>query len=200
MTDAITAWKDLLGRARGAAGFTDRSSRECHELRDQLLTIAHTTGMREPLLAVRHLGWYYPSDEELRSVLLSPDDQHLYSFASRIAGQLPALVAHLRRHPETRRALLQLADLRPETYEEPHVPCLISAWFAIRDGKLTCTVHARSVDVLIGLPANLYQAGVLLEHVAHEVGVPPGALSMFMDSAHVFAEYDPQLDRILRKP
>lgn len=198
MNDTDRVWTELLSRALAQPAYTDRTGRACHELTDAYASFS-ASDADGPLRRVRTLGWYYPSEEELRSIILDRDDQHLYTFGRTVHEQIPKVVEMLRQSPRTRRAHLQLADLQATDPSDEHVPCLISAHFS-SDDALHITVHARSIDLLVGLPANIYQAKALLEHVASLLKAQPGRVSFFINSAHVFSDYAEQLQSVLHKP
>ena len=159
-------WRQALHAAKQQPGFTDRLKRRCREL--QNVTIAFTQDYDEPLRAVRALGWHYPSNEELSSIMLAEHDQHLYTYSEQIHEQLPAVVQLLRDNPNTRRAVIHLTDAA-HSQEQEHLPCMIAMYAAIRNDQLHLTTYARSIDLLIGLLDPL--AGALgLAAVAAVVG------------------------------
>ena len=174
-------------------GYIDRMKRVCHERTNLTITFPDAKDADGPLNVVRKLGWYYPSDAELESIILGNHDHHLYSFSSYIKDQLPGIKRLLTERPTTRRATLQLADFRGADLYDNHLPALISVQFMIRESKLNATIHSRSTDLLMGLPANLFQASMLNKHLAQELGVDEGSVSFFMNSAHVFQDYDEEL-------
>lgn len=189
-------WRDALERARDQKPFTDRLKRRCHEL--QNITLTFTQDYHEPLRTVRGLGWHYPSDEELASIMLAEHDQHLYTYSEQIHEQLPGVVQLLRDNPNTRRAVIHLTDQRHAQRQE-HLPCMIAVYAAVRDDKLHLTTYARSIDLFIGLPANLYQSHELAKHLAGKLSIPVGSVTFLINSAHIFDDYEEELTQVLER-
>jgi hypothetical protein len=198
MTTSNT-WTQALTSALKKEPFTDRLKRRCHEQEDLMLLFEHAPTLKKPLEMVSALGWYYPSPEELKSIILGEADPDIYPLSGRVRTQLPRIISLLQQRPETRRAVIQFASFEELQLDQDNVPSLLTAHFRIRSGELHCTVHARSIDLLIGLPANLYQVGALSEHVANTLKIPFTRLVFFIGSAHVFEDYKEHLERILRK-
>jgi thymidylate synthase len=186
-------WKQLLIKARNQPGFPDRKQRTCHELRNAQITF--TENFSGPLEQVRKLGWYFPTNQELESVFLQPDDYHRYTYTQHVTRQLPQLIKQLKENPHTRRAILYLTD-EEHAQRQSHLPCLLNIWACIRQKSLHITVHARSIDLLIGLPANLYQVSVLAKEIAKQTQTPLASITFNISSAHVFSDYTEQLERI----
>lgn len=194
MTEAKQTWKALIVQAQRQTGYTDQDGRTCHEIGDVAARFASPKEAKTLLRAIRSHGWYYPSDDELTSIILGEDEQHEYSYAASIHEQLPGVVALLADHPRTRRAVIIFSQ---EGRDWANQPSLIYAYFRRKEGKLHITLHARSIDLLFGLPANAYHAATLLEYIAQQIGTDTGTVTIMMNSAHTFSEYDTHLKRVL---
>ena len=84
-----------------------------------------------------------------------------------------------------------------ESKQHQHLPCMITVYAAIREEQLHLTTYARSIDLLIGLPANLYQSYVLAQAISKELNTPLGSISFLINSAHIFKDYQKELHTIL---
>ncbi|MFT4250619.1 MAG: thymidylate synthase [Candidatus Woesearchaeota archaeon] len=188
-------YEELLQTTRQQPGYADRKQRVCHELRNA--TITFTNNYEKPLQAVRSIGWHYPTNQELTSILLATDDLHQYTYAKHVHKQLPGLLEELTNNKHTRRAILYLTDYE-SSKQEIHQPCLLSLWAAIREDKLHITVHARSMDLLLGLPANLYQISVLAQTIAEHTRKELASITFSIASAHLFNDYEEELQTVIQ--
>ena len=192
----MNQWTNALKQALNQPAYADRLKRRCHEI--QNLTLTFTKDYEQPLQAVRELGWIYPSNEELTSIMLSEDDQHIYTYSTKIYEQLPTTVQLLKENPNTRRAIIHLTDEKHSEQQE-HQPCMIAMYAAIRDDKLHLTTYARSIDLFVGLPANLYQTTVVAKEIATQLHKELGSITFLINSAHVFNDYTEELNEVLQR-
>jgi hypothetical protein len=106
--------------------------------------------------------------------------------------QLTSLVTHLKREPNSRRAVLQMWD--SEDLEKiicdtssKDLPCNTQVYFKIKGGRLQMTVCCRSNDIIWGTyGANAVHFSILQEYVAARVGVPMGTYYHLSDSFHAY--------------
>lgn len=187
-------WIEALKEANNQEAFTDRLKRRCKETPN--LSITFSEGYEQPLKTVRGFGWVYPSNDELTSVMLAEDDQHLYTYSKNIHEQLPQTIQLLQENPNTRRAIIYLTDAQHSQAQE-HQPCLIAAYCSVRNKQLHLTLYARSIDLFIGFPANLYQAYTLAKKVSTELNKPLGSVSFVINSAHIFEDYQQELQQVI---
>lgn len=191
---AQQTWKTLITQARNGRKRKEKNNQTYTELVGVTYEIDFLE--YEALLEdVRGLGWLYPSNQELRSILLEEKDVREYSYGVQVSESLTRAVEKLRDHEHTRRAVIPLFG----NSQTAHLPSLMYAQFSIEDSVVDCSVHARSVDLLFGLPANVFQAGVLLDTVADSLGLKQGKIRLIMDSAHVFDEYAEVLETLLKE-
>lgn len=76
-------------------------------------------------------------------------------------------------------------------------PCLTQVIFSIQDGKLFCTTHFRSQDMVHGWPRNVFSLRKLQKLVAEETGYPMGAFVMITHSAHIYSDDYALVEEIL---
>jgi len=120
--------------------------------------------------------------------------------------QLNLITEHLKKEPNSRRAVLQMwspEDLLKAT-DNPSckdVPCNTQVYFKIRKERLQMTVSCRSNDIIWGTyGANAVHFSVLQEYIAARVGVPMGTYYHLSDSYHAYEEvYKKVLDVLEQK-
>ena len=106
--------------------------------------------------------------------------------------QLTSIVEHLKREPNSRRAVLTMWD--SEDLEKiignptsRDVPCNTQVYFKIRGGRLQMTVCCRSNDIIWGTyGTNAVHFSILQEYIAARVGVPMGTYYHLSDSFHAY--------------
>jgi thymidylate synthase len=104
----------------------------------------------------------------------------------------------LKSHPDTRRALVTLADPVADDVTHLHnYVSLLGVWFRVVAGKLTVTALIRSNDFVLGWPANLFQIKLLQEYVAERVGVAAGSITTVSLSAHLFLDDEKLISSVL---
>jgi thymidylate synthase len=191
------AWNSLVTRvATSGERYTDQEGRECREELTVLFSIADAGDAERVVEKIRKgVPWLYPSPEELRSVFFSLTSVASgYSYAPRLFGETNQIdgfvIPLLREHPQTRRAVAvpydPLADSRLLSSE---VPSVLSLVFRRVETNVSLIATMRSVDVFLGLPANLYQLRKIQEYVATGVGVPCGTLTLLCVNIHWLPEY-----------
>lgn len=120
--------------------------------------------------------------------------------------QLDLLVTHLKDHPDSRRAVLQMwsVDDLEKIVNDPHckdVPCNTQVYFKIRNNHLDMTVNCRSNDIIWGTyGANAVHFSILQEYMAARLGVPLGLYYHLSDSFHAYKDvYEKTLDVLYQK-
>lgn len=119
----------------------------------------------------------------------------------RIHDQLTVLINHLKRDPNSRRAVLTMwnPDLDLDT-DVKDAPCNTGCYFDCRGGVLNMTVCNRSNDLLWGLAgANAVHFSYLLEYLAAHIGIPVGVYRQFSNNFHAYTEMQgyPSIDPIV---
>lgn len=117
--------------------------------------------------------------------------------------QLEVIIDHLRRKPESRRAVLQMWTVEDDLLkidESKDVCCNTCVYFAVRQGVgerpqyLDMTVCNRSNDMIWGmLGANAVHMAVLQEYLAAHLGLEVGVYNQFTNNLHVYTKnWEPQ--------
>jgi len=104
-------------------------------------------------------------------------------------GQLDRLRHALAHNPTDRRMLIN--GWRADKLEELDLPCChYSYQFYVTRGKyLDMIWNQRSVDMMIGLPADIILAAAWVAVLANEVGLKPGNINMNLGDCHIYAEH-----------
>lgn len=118
-----------------------------------------------------------------------------YSYGSRMQDwrghdQLAEVIARLRQSPETKRATISLLDAADlSTLED--APCLVTITFSIGRGELHGSYVFRSHDLYGGWPYNVMALLRLHRHVATQVGVGPGSMTVISQNAQIYERHWP---------
>jgi thymidylate synthase len=111
-------------------------------------------------------------------------EKEQYSYGQRITPQLPYIIDMLRFTPYTNQACIEIGQ--PSDILLPDPPCLRVIKFKLRNGRLHMTTFWRSWDVWGALPTNLGGLELLKQHIADEIGVRNGDISICSDGVHAY--------------
>lgn len=120
------------------------------------------------------------------------------AYGPKIVAQLPYVVKKLHEDPMSRQAGLNIWRESPPHTKD--VPCTVSMFFNIRDGKLHSHVYMRSSDAWLGLPYDAFNFTMVACQVIRELNelryregalspLVPGTLFLTMASSHLYAEH-----------
>ena len=153
--------------------------------------------------------WEYPELDELEDVFFKKETSFVYhyTYGARIFNYADTknqvddfIIPLLKRQPRSRKALIVLYNpVIDSKIGVKETPSLISILFKITDGKLLVTTMIRSNDMFIGWPANIYQVYLLQRYVAQNLGLELGSLTTIAHSAHVFSEYNSEVEYVLKR-
>lgn len=110
-----------------------------------------------------------------------------YTYHSRMAEQIPLVIAELKRNPDSRRAVIDIRDWRADM-ESNDPACLQNIQYFIRDGKLDCKVLFRSNDACKAAFMNAFALIMLQKKIADELGVEVGEYTHRANSFHCYAK------------
>ncbi|OQA43547.1 MAG: Thymidylate synthase [Chloroflexi bacterium ADurb.Bin325] len=106
----------------------------------------------------------------------------------RTIDQLSDVVEQIRRNPDSRRLIVSawnVADI--EKMALP--PCHVLFQFYVADGRLSCQLYQRSVDVFLGLPFNIASYALLTLMVAQVCDLAPGDFVHTSGDAHLYLNH-----------
>ena len=124
------------------------------------------------------------------------DGKFGYTYSERIAPQLQETIDLLKWDPQTRQAMITIYEGRLDSANrggKVRVPCSLYYQFLYRDGKLDVIYTMRSNDLLEHMPADLWMAAEIQQHIADAIGVAPGRLFYFCGSLHAYAKDIPKV-------
>jgi len=105
--------------------------------------------------------------------------------------QLAQAVEQIHTNPDSRRIIVTAWN--PSDIEAMQVsglpPCHMTFQFFVVNGKLSLTMHQRSVDSFLGLPFNIASYALLLHMVAHITDMKPNELILFLGDTPLYLNH-----------
>lgn len=122
-----------------------------------------------------------------------------------VDDQIPWVIEHLRKNPNSRRTVLQMydpdIDHEVERFSPKDIPCNTAIFFGIDEGRLNMTVTCRSNDIIWGCyGANAVHMSMLQEFVAFAIGVEVGNYIQFSNDWHMYERHFPLLSGMSEDP
>jgi thymidylate synthase len=113
-------------------------------------------------------------------------------------NQLEALTRSIKEDPHGRRHLV--SGWHPANLSSLSLPCCHYAYqFYVRDGRyLDMLWHQRSVDVMVGLPADALLAALWTIILANSTAYLPGRITMTFGDTHIYASHVAGAQQYLR--
>lgn len=115
----------------------------------------------------------------------------------RLQDQLSFVVNELKARPNSRRAIVTLADPAEDIPAATAIdwPCTLTLNFLVRDGKLDLTVYMRSNDILWGaFGINIFEFTVMQEVVAGLTRIPLGQYYHISNSLHYYTDFEKRFE------
>jgi len=126
------------------------------------------------------------------------------SYAQRLTmyDQMRNVYKVLKEDPDSRRAVMSMYNPAHDfhDYISLDICCTLSLIFRIVNGKLNLSVTMRSNDVLLGIPADLWQFSFLQSVMASWLGIPVGNYSHYAASFHAYERDLEKLTDIANSP
>jgi thymidylate synthase len=114
--------------------------------------------------------------------------------------QIARLVETIRANPASRRMLFHAWNVA-EIDAMALPPCHMVYQYHVANGRLSCLLFQRSVDVVLGLPFNLVGATALLAMLAQQSDLEPGELVWVGGDVHVYTNHVEQATlQLTREP
>lgn len=162
--------------------------------------------------AIGEMLWYLSRNRELKSIGNITDNWKRFSddgvyvnsnYGELICNrfgfdQLESAYYELVRHPDSRRAILQVRPpfdyLKDDTKDDT---CTVYIQFLIRDEKLICIANMRSNDIYLGFPNDVFCFTCLQIYMAMRLGIKIGTYYHNVGSLHLYErDYDKMLKNL----
>ena len=112
--------------------------------------------------------------------------------------QIQQLMAQLKASPDSRRHIVSAWNVA--CIEEMALPpCHTMFQFYIAEGKLSCQLYQRSVDIFLGVPFNIGSYALLTMMMAQVLGLKPGDFVHTFGDAHLYANHMDQVELQLQR-
>jgi len=112
--------------------------------------------------------------------------------------QIAQVVHTLRTDPDSRRMVVSAWN--PTQLPAMQLPpCHMIFQFQVQDGRLSCMMTQRSVDVFLGLPFNIASYALLTHMMAHITGHKVGHLHMALGDTHIYRNHLEQVGEQLSR-
>lgn len=146
------------------------------------------------------IRWYLSGDRSIENIRkyasywneIATKDGHVNSNYGQYwfnEGGIDWVLEELKRDRDSRRAVAPILKLKHLRKISKDIPCTYVVAFRIRNGKLNCSVHMRSQDLIWGLGNDLPAFSILHEMVAVALEVPMGTYHHAVDSLHVYEKH-----------
>ncbi len=112
--------------------------------------------------------------------------------------QLSNLIEGIKKDPNGRRHILTAWNV-DELDQMALPPCHVLAQFYVSNGKLSCHMYQRSVDVFLGLPFNIASYALLTHMIAQVCDLKVGELIISTGDTHIYSNHVEQVKEQLSR-
>lgn len=113
--------------------------------------------------------------------------------------QVKELINGIKTNPYGRRHIISAWNVG-ELDDMALPPChVMSQYYVSRDGKLSCHMYQRSVDVFLGLPFNIASYALLTHMIAQVCGLEVGELVISTGDTHIYTNHVEQVKEQLSR-
>lgn len=112
--------------------------------------------------------------------------------------QVAGLVEGLKQDPYGRRHILSAWNVG-ELDQMALPPCHVMSQYYVSDGKLSCHMYQRSVDVFLGLPFNIASYALLTHMLAQVSNLVPHELVISTGDTHIYTNHLDQVKEQLQR-
>lgn len=117
----------------------------------------------------------------------------------KLVDQVSNVVDSLKNDPYSRRHIISAWNVG-ELNEMALPPChVMSQYYVSKDGKLSCHMYQRSVDVFLGLPFNIASYALLTHMLAQVCDLKVGELIISTGDTHIYSDHVEQVNEQLRR-
>jgi len=116
----------------------------------------------------------------------------------RTVDQLSQVIDQIKTNPNSRRLIVSAWNVG-EIEHMALPPCHVLFQFYVADGRLSCQLYQRSVDIFLGLPFNIASYALLTMMVAQVCGLKAGDFVHTSGDAHLYSNHLEQARQQLRR-
>ncbi|WP_028612012.1 thymidylate synthase [Paenibacillus harenae] len=116
----------------------------------------------------------------------------------KMTNQVHHLIDQLKNNPASRRHVISLWDI-DELDQMELYPCVWNNQWIVKQGRLYLIVNARSNDIGLGNPFNVFQYYVLQRMIAQITGYQLGTLTFNLNDAHIYERHMEPLQEQITK-
>ncbi len=106
----------------------------------------------------------------------------------RTIDQLSDVIAQIQRNPDSRRLIVSAWNVG-EIEKMALPPCHVLFQFYVAEGRLSCQLYQRSVDVFLGLPFNIASYALLTMMLAQVCDLAPGDFVHTSGDVHLYLNH-----------
>ncbi len=102
--------------------------------------------------------------------------------------QITKIISEIKTNPDSRRHVVStwnVADI--DKMRLP--PCHMIYQFYVNEGRVSCAVNMRSVDLFLGLPFDIVDYALLTKMVAQVTNLVPNELVFFLGDTHIYKNH-----------
>lgn len=119
-----------------------------------------------------------------------PNGELTLDYYNELHPALENVIEQIKRDPESRRHVISLWNNEHAFNDSLSLHC---CWhnltFSVIAGVLHLTWTQRSVDTMIGLPADIYLAYLFMNHIANECNLETGSCMFSLSNVHIYSEH-----------
>lgn len=127
-----------------------------------------------------------------------PNGELNLDYANMLKPQLTAIINQIKQDPESRRHVIELWNYK--NIPELSLPC---CWHGLTFSIIDSTIHLkwtqRSVDTMLGLPADVYLAYLFMSLVAEATGFNLGTCMFSLSNVHIYTEHIENAKELLNR-
>lgn len=114
--------------------------------------------------------------------------------------QVKQLIQELKKDPNGRRHILSAWNVG-DLDQMALPPCHVMSQYYVNNGKLSCHMYQRSVDVFLGLPFNIASYALLTHMIAQVCDLSVGELIISTGDTHIYLDHVEQVkEQLTREP
>ncbi len=128
----------------------------------------------------------------------SADGSLNLDYHNKLHPQLEDIIEQIKTDPNSRRHVIELWDHKSANSGKLSLPCCWHGMTITVIGKaLHMTWSQRSVDVMVGLPADIYLSFKFMHHIASRCGLTVGTCMYGLSNVHIYERHVPNAITLL---